>query len=243
MKQLATAVFAVSLGFVWPVNDSSAEPSGHYRGYARYGWHRTHSLTYGNRVRQKKHIRTRRQQGKYRLNFHTRRRLNFHTRSRLNFRTSGNPIGNHSRFNGRWRKGSPRKYFLAQSRPRYFRSYIPAYFSSRPDVALDDSYLQKYLLLKEIVSGELGRKIGERDRIQMARTTQVALEKSPNGAVTEWDNPDSGVRGTVSTLSAFQVDRAKSCRKFQQTVTIGGITNIAYGVACRQKNGRWTIKE
>jgi len=131
----------------------------------------------------------------------------------------------------------------AQNRPhKFFRSYIPASFSSRPEVDLDDSYLQKHLLLKELVSGELGRKIRERDRIQMARTTHVALDKTPNGAVTEWDNPDSGVKGTISPLSAFQGEQTKGCREFQQTVTIGGITNIAYGVACRQKNGLWAIQ-
>ena len=31
------------------------------------------------------------------------------------------------------------------------------------------------------------------------------------------------------------------CREFQQTVTVGGRTEEAYGTACRQPDGSWKI--
>jgi surface antigen len=31
------------------------------------------------------------------------------------------------------------------------------------------------------------------------------------------------------------------CREFQQTVTIGGKTESAYGTACRQPDGTWKV--
>ncbi|MEE9239807.1 MAG: RT0821/Lpp0805 family surface protein [bacterium] len=95
--------------------------------------------------------------------------------------------------------------------------------------------------MKEIVSGGVGRQMNNRDRVWLARITQVALEKTPTGAVTEWSNPDSEIKGTISPLSTFRSDQAKSCREFQQTVSFGGVTEIAYGVACRQKDGSWKI--
>jgi len=33
------------------------------------------------------------------------------------------------------------------------------------------------------------------------------------------------------------------CREFQQTVSIGGKNEQAYGVACRQPDGSWRIVE
>jgi surface antigen len=36
-------------------------------------------------------------------------------------------------------------------------------------------------------------------------------------------------------------ESGKYCREFQQTVTIGGKTEQAYGTACRQPDGSWQI--
>jgi hypothetical protein len=34
---------------------------------------------------------------------------------------------------------------------------------------------------------------------------------------------------------------AAECREFQQTITVGGQTQEAYGTACRQSDGSWKI--
>ena len=239
MKQLAAAALAVSLGLVWPFNDSSAASMEPFRGHGRYGWHRTHFIAHGTRAPSRKHTRARRKLGRLGKASATHGKPRWHSAEFFPYRKQKR---HRSFFRGRGKRRARRKYILVQRRhPGFFRSFIPIYYSSRPDVRLDDSNLQKQLILKEIVSGGVGRQMNNRDRVWLARITQVALEKTPTGAVTEWSNPDSEIKGTISPLSTFRSDQAKSCREFQQTVSFGGVTEIAYGVACRQKDGSWKI--
>ena len=37
------------------------------------------------------------------------------------------------------------------------------------------------------------------------------------------------------------VKQLLACREFQQTITVGGRTETAYGTACRQPDGDWKI--
>ena len=52
--------------------------------------------------------------------------------------------------------------------------------------------------------------------------------------------PDSGHQGTIVPQPAYQQD-GTYCREFQQTITVGGQTQDAYGKACRQPDGSWKI--
>ncbi len=56
-----------------------------------------------------------------------------------------------------------------------------------------------------------------------------------------WRNPDTGHGGSVTPTRTYQTARGESCREYQQTVTIAGRTETAYGRACRDADGTWRL--
>lgn len=92
-----------------------------------------------------------------------------------------------------------------------------------------------------LLGSEVGKQLDERDRLVMARETQTTLEQVPSGRTSTWSNPDTGARGTITPKPAYQTSTGQYCREFQQTITVGGKTEQAYGTACRQPDGSWKI--
>jgi surface antigen len=75
----------------------------------------------------------------------------------------------------------------------------------------------------------------------MERTYRDSLENSQSGKTSTWYNPDTKNKGSFTPQEAYQNKRDEYCREFQQTVTIGGKVQTAYGTACRQPDGNWKI--
>ncbi|HYB09312.1 MAG TPA: RT0821/Lpp0805 family surface protein [Alphaproteobacteria bacterium] len=96
-------------------------------------------------------------------------------------------------------------------------------------------------LLGAFVGSEIGKSLDRADQLAMQRTTQTSLETTPIGQSSAWQNPDTGHSGTVTPVRTYQTDAGQYCREFQQTVTISGQTQQAYGTACRQPDGSWKI--
>ncbi len=96
-------------------------------------------------------------------------------------------------------------------------------------------------LLGAWVGSEVGRSLDRADRLAMAHTTQSTLETGRSYEPTTWRNPDSGHSGTITPQPAYQTQQGQYCREYQQTVTIGGRTEQAYGTACRQPDGTWKV--
>jgi len=91
------------------------------------------------------------------------------------------------------------------------------------------------------VGGEVGRSLDRADRAAMQQTTQYALESQPDYQSSDWVNPNTGHKGTVTPQSTYESTEGQYCREYQQTVTIGGKTETMYGTACRQPDGSWKI--
>ena len=91
------------------------------------------------------------------------------------------------------------------------------------------------------LGSEIGASLDRADRLYANRTAQQSLEKSPTGVTSTWRNPDSGHSGTVTPTRTYKSPDGRYCREFQQTVTVGGKTEEAYGTACRQPDGSWQI--
>ena len=91
------------------------------------------------------------------------------------------------------------------------------------------------------LGSEVGKSLDRADRLAMKRTSQNALESNPVGQASSWSNPDSGHSGTVTPTRTYQTAAGQNCREYQQTVTIDGKTEQAYGRACRQPDGSWKI--
>ena len=99
-------------------------------------------------------------------------------------------------------------------------------------------------VLGVLAGSSIGRQLDERDRLLMGRKTQNALESGKTNVATKWVNPDTGNRGTITPRRTYRVQRGSAtryCREFQQTITVGGKTERAYGRACRQPDGSWKI--
>lgn len=90
------------------------------------------------------------------------------------------------------------------------------------------------------MGNEIGQSLDRADKLYLAQTSATAFEQVPTGQTTSWVNPDSGNSGTVTPTRTYQ-SQGSYCREFQQSVTVGGNTQQAYGTACRQEDGSWKI--
>ena len=96
-------------------------------------------------------------------------------------------------------------------------------------------------LLGAMLGNEIGKSLDRADRLAMQKTTQQTLETAKVGATSTWKNPDSGNQGTVTPKKTYRKADGTYCREFQQTITVGGRTEEAYGTACRQPDGSWKL--
>ncbi len=92
-----------------------------------------------------------------------------------------------------------------------------------------------------LVGGLIGNLLDERDKKLAAEAAQKALETAPTGKPVAWQNPDNGHSGTVTVVKTYQTSSSNYCREYQQTVTIDGKQEKAYGTACRQPDGSWKV--
>jgi len=97
------------------------------------------------------------------------------------------------------------------------------------------------VLLGGLLGGAIGNALDQRDKKMAAEAAQRSFENSQTGATTEWRNPDSGHSGTITPTRTYQDASGQYCREYQQTVTVGGESQQAYGTACRQPDGSWKV--
>ena len=96
-------------------------------------------------------------------------------------------------------------------------------------------------LLGAWLGSEIGKSLDNADRLAMERASSQALEANRSGQATTWRNPDSGNYGTVTPIRTVEAAPGQYCREYQQSVTVGGKTEEAFGKACRQPDGSWKI--
>jgi surface antigen len=96
-------------------------------------------------------------------------------------------------------------------------------------------------LLGAFVGSEVGKSLDKADQAYAAQNANEALERNHSGESSSWRNPDSGHEGTITPTRTTYDDSGQPCREYQQTVTIGGKTQTAYGTACRDPDGNWRI--
>ena len=94
-----------------------------------------------------------------------------------------------------------------------------------------------------MLGNNIGAQLDERDRLLMGQTFQQALERAPDNAQSNWQNPNSGNSGTITPTVTHMRNMGTPCREFTQTVYIGGQPQQAYGTACRQADGSWRIQQ
>lgn len=108
------------------------------------------------------------------------------------------------------------------------------------------------VLLGGLAGGALGSVLDDQDRRTAELTTEHALETMPSGQTAVWHNPDTDNSGTVTPLRTYQVSNGQVsngqaaaggeyCREYEQTLTVSGQQQRAFGTACRQPDGTWRV--
>lgn len=96
-------------------------------------------------------------------------------------------------------------------------------------------------MIGAIMGSEVGKSLDRADRLAMAHAQHEALEYGQSGSVSTWENPDTGNSGEYVPHPAVRQENGTFCREFQQTITVGGKMESAYGTACRQPDGTWKL--
>ena len=95
-------------------------------------------------------------------------------------------------------------------------------------------------LLGAFIGKEIGTSLDKADQ-QHAETAAKRAYAGPVGERVFWNNPQSGNSGTITPTRDGYTTAGTYCREYQQTVTVGGQTELAYGTACKQADGTWKI--
>lgn len=264
MRYFLTAVLSLAVGAPFLTDDASAGsrrsyPGNRYRGHLSSKWNRTEPAPRAKRILIPKGRSARKIPGRHGIHYRNERQERI-----LGWPRTGPPRRKnlHQKILG-WPKTGPSSRRKHEKRPpalrghrhekrladrppfrrsRFVYTYAPIYYYPvRAYVPPVGPSLHNYLILGRLVKGEVSGRMGNQDRIQMAENTHAALETVPDGGITQWYNPGSGIAGTVSPLSSFRSDQGAFCRELQQTVTLDGLTEVAYGTACRLADGGWQI--
>ncbi len=70
----------------------------------------------------------------------------------------------------------------------------------------------------------------------------VALDPQGNGRPVKWDNPDSGMHGSVNPTGLPYVAEDQICRNFLASVVGSERSRFVRGTGCKPSGGDWTLK-
>ena len=138
------------------------------------------------------------------------------------------------------RHGGP-EFVVPPERMRHYRNVVivrphghwyPGYAYYRSDA---EAY--KFLAFTAISLAALDALSEAQERTLEA--AQVRAITAPIGQAITWN--DGGASGSVVALRDGKSTSGRYCREFQQTVTVGGKAEQAYGTACQQPDGAWEI--
>src|SRR5262245_31250491 len=93
-----------------------------------------------------------------------------------------------------------------------------------------------------LIGGFIGNRLDARDKRLAAEAAQRAFEQNQAGQASVWRNPDSGNSGSITPTRTYQIANGQYCREYKQTIVVGGEQHQAYGTACRQADGTWSIQ-
>ncbi|MEM7172781.1 MAG: RT0821/Lpp0805 family surface protein [Pseudomonadota bacterium] len=91
------------------------------------------------------------------------------------------------------------------------------------------------------IGNQIGKGLDDVDKLKARQAIDQAAS-APVGETISWNNPDTGNRGSVTSVRDGTSSSGLYCREYQQTIIVGGKTEEAYGTACRQPDGSWKIQ-
>jgi surface antigen len=97
-------------------------------------------------------------------------------------------------------------------------------------------------LMGGLLGGYIGHQLDEKDKRMAARAAAQAFENNRAGQKSVWNNPDSGNRGEIVPVKTYQISNGQYCRRYEQTIYVGGERRQSTGTACRQPDGSWQVQ-
>lgn len=85
--------------------------------------------------------------------------------------------------------------------------------------------------------------LGPEDMRRADGAMAVALDPQGNGAPVNWDNPQSGIKGTFTPVGGPFLRSDEVCRAFIASVQTQKSPGKIQGTACRPSGGEWAVKE
>jgi len=135
----------------------------------------------------------------------------------------------------RWRSGGPAPYSRYFRGIRVNRPYGYRYPGYGFYYADSDAY--RWLAFTAITLAMFDYISEEQQRLH--EEAQIRATMAAVGESVIWQ--DGNASGSVMTTRIGASTSGRQCREFQQTVTIGGRSEQAYGTACLQPDGAWEI--
>jgi surface antigen len=87
-----------------------------------------------------------------------------------------------------------------------------------------------------------GDDLAEEDWRRARAALGVALDPQGNGRPVKWDNPETGLHGTVNPTGLPYVAEDLICRNFLASVVAPGRSRFVRGTGCKPSGGQWTLK-
>lgn len=93
-----------------------------------------------------------------------------------------------------------------------------------------------------LAGGLLGEYLTDDDKNKAGQANANAVQNQSPGERTTWNNPDTGHSGATDVNQEFRDAEGRLCKTFTQTVVVDGQTEQVEGVACKQADGSWMVK-
>ena len=87
-----------------------------------------------------------------------------------------------------------------------------------------------------------GKDLGEEDWRRAHAALAVALDPQGNGRPVKWDNPETGLRGSVNPTGLPYVASDEVCRDFLASVVTPRASRFVRGTGCKPSGGAWELR-
>ncbi len=95
-------------------------------------------------------------------------------------------------------------------------------------------------LLGALAGSSIGKSLDQADMMYHERAVQQSYSAPLNQPI-NWNNPESGHSGTVTAVREG-TKGSSLCRQYKQTIVVDGQAQTAYGTACKESDGTWTLQ-
>jgi surface antigen len=90
---------------------------------------------------------------------------------------------------------------------------------------------------------KLSRALDGEDLRRAIAAMNTALDPQGSGASVNWDNPQTGAKGSFTPVGQPYPLEGKICRAFHADIAVNETQESLQGAACREKTAEWALTE